>query len=239
MEQTIHSSWRLSSDLLRGITTTIGTCTKSFPNNAWQLSGLLQRTHGSGLPNKARQVTGTLSPPHSLHFGGTIKKPNLNNGTTMRLFTKATLASFTLVRPLQQPPRCGFCWVFITCINHTDIEYNTHCNPNTNGTALVDALLQAVDAALEVCRLLRVASHPTPPTKARYQITLQRCTVVELDSTTPSKFSRHLIIGLPNAAFVNNRHGAGHPHHLPPVCVYTPLQWGRLCSKWCAMLAQH
>lgn len=63
--------------------------------------------------------------------------------------------------------------------------------------------------------------------KARFGIAMRHCTVVELDSTTPAKFSRHLVIGLPHAAFVNNRHGVScpcahaHAHiHIDCLCMF-------------------
>ncbi len=39
-----------------------------------------------------------------------------------------------------------------------------------------------------------------------YQLVCDRSNVLDLDSTTPSKFSRHLIFHLPHAVFKNNIH---------------------------------
>ena len=39
---------------------------------------------------------------------------------------------------------------------------------------------------------------------AMYHVTCDRTNIVDLDSTTPQKFSRHLIFHMPSAIFRNN-----------------------------------
>ncbi|KAL3161988.1 hypothetical protein ABBQ38_009063 [Trebouxia sp. C0009 RCD-2024] len=74
------------------------------------------------------------------------------------------------------------------CHLYFDTEFATECNPGLNGEVLLDRLLQA-------CR--RVISK-------EFQLVLQPEWIYELDSSHAGKFSRHLILRLPGAAFVNN-----------------------------------
>ena len=76
------------------------------------------------------------------------------------------------------------------CHLYYDLEYPTDSNPTVDGNALVDALISFT------CEKLRVV----------YNIDCQRSMIIELDSTTKLKFSRHLVFRIPNVAFRDNRH---------------------------------
>ncbi|XP_022865174.1 DNA-directed primase/polymerase protein [Olea europaea var. sylvestris] len=78
----------------------------------------------------------------------------------------------------------------LSCHLYFDLEFNKRENPDKNGDEMVDLLLDVVfDALLE-----------------KYSITGNKDWVVELDSSTDEKFSRHLLIRLPKAAFKDNSH---------------------------------
>jgi len=70
-----------------------------------------------------------------------------------------------------------------------DLEFCSDVNAGADGDALVDSLLADVAGAL--------ARH--------FEISLPPECVLELDSSTPAKFSRHIIVRLPGAAFETNR----------------------------------
>ncbi|KAL2527356.1 DNA primase [Abeliophyllum distichum] len=78
----------------------------------------------------------------------------------------------------------------LPCHLYFDLEFNMRENPDKNGDEMVDLLLTVVfDALLE-----------------KYSIGGNKDWVVELDSSTKEKFSRHLIIRLPKTAFKDNSH---------------------------------
>ncbi|KAK9830391.1 hypothetical protein WJX72_011482 [[Myrmecia] bisecta] len=76
------------------------------------------------------------------------------------------------------------------CHLYFDLEFGTGFNPDVNGEQLVDLLLQLVFAKI----------------KDKFGLEVDAGCVLELDSTTPAKFSRHLIVRLPGHAFQNNMH---------------------------------
>ena len=76
------------------------------------------------------------------------------------------------------------------CHLYLDLEYSIPDNPEKDGQAAVDALLS----------LLREEAH------SRLSIHLEDSGILELDSSTDTKFSRHLIIRFPGAAFATNIH---------------------------------
>ncbi|EFN54394.1 hypothetical protein CHLNCDRAFT_135708 [Chlorella variabilis] len=69
-----------------------------------------------------------------------------------------------------------------------DLEFVPRLNPQVDGEALVDVLLQHVAAQL----------------RRHFDLILDPRFVYELDSSTPNKFSRHLTLRLPGHAFSNN-----------------------------------
>uniref|UniRef100_A0A162AFI4 DNA-directed primase/polymerase protein n=1 Tax=Daucus carota subsp. sativus TaxID=79200 RepID=A0A162AFI4_DAUCS len=78
----------------------------------------------------------------------------------------------------------------LPCHLYFDLEFNKQENANKNGEEMVDLLLSAVFDAFNT----------------KYSIEGDNDWVVELDSSTQEKFSRHLIIRLPHIAFKNNTH---------------------------------
>lgn len=70
-----------------------------------------------------------------------------------------------------------------------DLEFRKSANPDVDGEVLVDLLLQSVKECLQ----------------DMFDITLDfNEHVLEMDSTTESKFSRHLVIRLPNSVWRSN-----------------------------------
>lgn len=76
------------------------------------------------------------------------------------------------------------------CHLYFDIEYQQQCNLNTDGDRLIAELLWLVDACLF----------------RRFACRLDLDNIVEMDSTTDTKFSRHFVLPLPGRAFANNLH---------------------------------
>jgi hypothetical protein len=76
------------------------------------------------------------------------------------------------------------------CNLYLDLEFNVEDNPGRDGQAAVDAVL---------CMLRQVLQQ-------RLGVQLEDQGVIELDSSTENKFSRHLIVRLPGAAFATNIH---------------------------------
>lgn len=78
----------------------------------------------------------------------------------------------------------------LPCHLYFDLEFNKRENADRNGDEMVDLLLIVIfDALLE-----------------KYSIQGSEDFVIELDSSTEDKFSRHLIIRLPKTAFKDNLH---------------------------------
>jgi DNA-directed primase/polymerase protein len=82
------------------------------------------------------------------------------------------------------------------CHVYFDIEFDRLANPHLDGEAAVDAVLSLL-RTVGSARALPGCG----PSKREGELT-----VVELDSSTPTKFSRHLIVRLPGAAFATNAH---------------------------------
>eukprot|EP00884_Botryococcus_braunii_P017269 jgi/Botrbrau1/4225/Bobra.0044s0022.2 len=76
------------------------------------------------------------------------------------------------------------------CHLYFDLEYKVVWNPSLEGHELVDEVMNLVRRTL----------------KDQHNVTFGDESVIELDSSTESKFSRHVIIRLPGLAFANNRH---------------------------------
>ncbi|KAK9811730.1 hypothetical protein WJX72_009209 [[Myrmecia] bisecta] len=74
------------------------------------------------------------------------------------------------------------------CHLYFDLEYATACNADVDGDALVEKLLCMVSQRL----------------KQEWGFDMQPDWVVELDSSSATKFSRHLTIRIPGHAFPNN-----------------------------------
>ncbi|BBN17832.1 DNA-directed primase/polymerase protein [Marchantia polymorpha subsp. ruderalis] len=76
------------------------------------------------------------------------------------------------------------------CHMYFDLEFNRKANIEADGEAMVDILLSVVQKAfLDI-----------------YALEYDPSWTIELDSTTEDKFSRHLIIRVPGAAFKDNTH---------------------------------
>ncbi|KAK7380402.1 hypothetical protein VNO78_32912 [Psophocarpus tetragonolobus] len=78
----------------------------------------------------------------------------------------------------------------LPCHLYFDLEFNTKVNIEKNGEEMVDLLISVILEALY----------------EKYAIQGDHDWVVELDSSTEEKFSRHIIIRIPNAAFKDNSH---------------------------------
>ncbi|EPS68297.1 hypothetical protein M569_06472, partial [Genlisea aurea] len=78
----------------------------------------------------------------------------------------------------------------LPCHLYFDLEFNKKENTGRNGDEMVDLLITVVFHALV----------------DKYSITADEDCLIELDSSTEEKFSRHLIIRLPNVAFKDNSH---------------------------------
>lgn len=78
----------------------------------------------------------------------------------------------------------------LPCHLYFDLEFNRKVNVGKNGDEMVDLLISTVLEALH----------------EMYEILGHQDWIVELDSSTEDKFSRHLIIRIPKAAFKDNSH---------------------------------
>lgn len=76
------------------------------------------------------------------------------------------------------------------CNLYFDIEFARALNPNADGDAMVDLLQE---------KLIEFVLN-------KLELVLTKSDVIDLTSSTGVKFSRHLIIHLPGAVFLNNRH---------------------------------
>ncbi|KAI3426242.1 hypothetical protein D9Q98_008618 [Chlorella vulgaris] len=76
------------------------------------------------------------------------------------------------------------------CHLYFDLEFVPAENPARDGVAAVDGLLSLVREQL----------------RASFQLDMQDSWVLELDSSTEAKFSRHVVVRLPDAAFASNAH---------------------------------
>ncbi|XP_062149691.1 uncharacterized protein LOC133858274 [Alnus glutinosa] len=78
----------------------------------------------------------------------------------------------------------------LPCHLYLDLEFNKRVNPENNGDEMVDLLISVIlEALLDI-----------------YSIQGNLEWIVELDSSTEEKFSRHLIIRIPKTAFKDNLH---------------------------------
>jgi len=109
------------------------------------------------------------------------------------------------------------------CASHLyfDIEYKTEHNPDLNGAAATSLLIREALALLGIAYGLRVS----------------RKHVVELDSSRPGKFSRHVVVRLPTGAMFRDNAHVGE-------FVLLLLRWlqsrrDAAISKWNEALAEH
>ncbi|KAK6936776.1 hypothetical protein RJ641_033806 [Dillenia turbinata] len=95
------------------------------------------------------------------------------------------------IQCLQTPARGGSTALDgLPCHLYFDLEFNRRENLEKDGNEMVDLLITVVFKAL----------------RAKYSIEGNLEWVVELDSSTAEKFSRHLVIRIPNTAFKDNSH---------------------------------
>ncbi|XP_060772644.1 DNA-directed primase/polymerase protein isoform X2 [Neoarius graeffei] len=91
------------------------------------------------------------------------------------------------------------------CKLYFDLEFDVASNTHLDGTKMVASLIQYVCVKLEEV----------------YSLQCSVKDVLNLDSSTAEKFSRHLIFLLPNCVFKDNRHVGRFIHHiLKPVLKY-------------------
>ena len=79
------------------------------------------------------------------------------------------------------------------CHLHVDLEFATAPNPHVDGERMVARLRREIISTLG----------------ANYGIAAAACDVVDLDSSTPSKFSRHVLVRIDGAAFADNAECGG------------------------------
>ncbi|XP_024523407.1 DNA-directed primase/polymerase protein [Selaginella moellendorffii] len=84
------------------------------------------------------------------------------------------------------------------CNLYFDLEFNRHTNQGADGDAMVDLLLQLLASTLYEA----------------FSIRYNMAWTLELDSSTADKFSRHLILRIPNTAFRDNSHAGEFVAHL-------------------------
>ncbi|KAL5718661.1 hypothetical protein ACHQM5_011540 [Ranunculus cassubicifolius] len=78
----------------------------------------------------------------------------------------------------------------LPCHLYFDLEFDKRVNIDKNGDEMVDSLISVIFDAF----------------RDKYSMHGEEDWIVELDSSTEEKFSRHLIIHVPNAAFKDNIH---------------------------------
>ncbi|KAG9455314.1 hypothetical protein H6P81_008218 [Aristolochia fimbriata] len=76
------------------------------------------------------------------------------------------------------------------CHMYFDLEFDRRINTGKDGDEMVDILISVIFTALH----------------EKYSIEAESKWIVELDSSTDEKFSRHLLIRIPGAAFKDNSH---------------------------------
>ncbi|XP_078661428.1 DNA-directed primase/polymerase protein-like isoform X2 [Branchiostoma floridae x Branchiostoma belcheri] len=85
-----------------------------------------------------------------------------------------------------------------TCHLHFDLEFSRVVNPGSDGVTMVGTLIRYV------CWFL----------KKKYDLDCTEEHVLDLESSTEEKFSRHLIFHLPGAAFQDNIHAGNFVHEM-------------------------
>lgn len=76
------------------------------------------------------------------------------------------------------------------CHLYFDLEFQRPCNPTVDGDALLGLLVHLADDCLQ----------------CRFGFGLSLDSIVELDSTTDAKWSRHLVLPLAGRAWASNLH---------------------------------
>ncbi|KAF8413231.1 hypothetical protein HHK36_001207 [Tetracentron sinense] len=102
----------------------------------------------------------------------------------------------------------------LPCHLYFDLEFNRRGNAGKNGDEMVDLLISVIlDALLE-----------------KYSIQGNLEWIVELDSSTEEKFSRHLIIRIPETAFKDNSHAGA---FIAEICsrIYSARESNRRLEK--------
>ncbi|KAL9982229.1 hypothetical protein ACROYT_G004254 [Oculina patagonica] len=84
------------------------------------------------------------------------------------------------------------------CRLYFDLEFKTEFNPGKDGTKMVEIFIKYV------CHHL----------KDMYDVNCNRKCIIDLDSSTTAKFSRHLIFLLPGAVFKDNIHAGNFVRHI-------------------------
>ena len=104
------------------------------------------------------------------------------------------------------------------CRLYFDIEFKKEPNPSVDGLALLDTFIRVLQYTQSTLPQFRVPhsraciSFPCPPQYTcyqlwmRYRLSCDRTNILDLDSSSPTKFSRHLVFHLPAAVFKNNIH---------------------------------
>jgi hypothetical protein len=90
----------------------------------------------------------------------------------------------------QKSTRCSYEVIpeFTPCKLYMDLEFETEFNPNHNGLEMTELLIKILSH-----RLFQL-----------YHLKIDRSMILDLDSSTPLKFSRHLIYQIPFLCFASN-----------------------------------
>ncbi|XP_075716310.1 DNA-directed primase/polymerase protein isoform X2 [Rhinoderma darwinii] len=113
--------------------------------------------------------------------------------TERRLYLVTTYAEFWFYY-MKRPQSLAHCYEVIpadtVCKLYFDLEYYKPANPGADGIKMVALVIKFFSKKLEDC----------------FGVKCSADNVLNLDSSTDEKFSRHLIFLLPNAAFKDNIH---------------------------------
>ncbi|CAB3361311.1 Hypothetical predicted protein [Cloeon dipterum] len=112
-------------------------------------------------------------------------------GSGTRQFLVAHPREFWLHDQLKEPhQRCSYEVIpeFTPCKLYLDLEFDRRLNPESNGPDMVEIFIRLITAKI----------------KQQYSILVTREEILDLDSTTEIKFSRHLILQNQLCHFANN-----------------------------------
>eukprot|EP00736_Rhodelphis_marinus_P003027 Rmarinus@m.10610 len=124
--------------------------------------------------------------------------------TGCRKYVAATMSDFYNRYSMLAPDERHHYEVFregAPCHLYFDLEFSTSLNPRAVGDVMVDALLRLVDHEASV--LFRNSGRLWPSTHS-HRGKMYSFATVELDSSLPEKFSRHVILRFPGLAFRDN-----------------------------------
>ncbi|KAI9911470.1 hypothetical protein PsorP6_008931 [Peronosclerospora sorghi] len=95
----------------------------------------------------------------------------------------------------------------VPCRLYLDLEFDRAINPHVDGDALVSTLLSLLQLQFYLSIVLQMVLNYLQCFQHRYGIHVRYQDIHQLDSSTPTKFSRHVIFHLPNGdLFASNLH---------------------------------